>query len=85
MVYINVRLTRLASDFGGNILCFIMDTLERGTRNPTFLVKYSGTEETKNHQTVTKMAFNILLCKGQPKKPKRMASGCKFVGFFPVD
>lgn len=81
-VYIKTRLTRLASEFRGNILCFIMDTLECGTRNPTILFKCSSTEETKNHLSVTKMASNILLCKGQPKKPKRMASGFKFAGVF---
>lgn len=28
------------------------------------------------------MASNILLCKGRPKNPKRMASGCEFFDYF---
>jgi len=82
MVYIDMRLTGLASEFRGNILWFITDTLQHGTRNPTILLKCRDTEETKNHLTVTKMASDILLCKGQPKKPKRMALGASLLVFF---
>lgn len=83
-VYINTKQTRPGSESSGNVLCFMMDTLEHSTRNPTVVFKTSGTEETKNHLTVTKMASNVLLIKGKPKKPKRMVCGCKiFVGFFP--
>lgn len=63
-----MKLARLASELRRNILYFIMDTLEHGTRNSTILFQCSGTEETENHLTVTKLASNISLCEGQPKK-----------------
>lgn len=82
MAYINMRLTRLVSEFRGSVLCFIMGTLERGTRNPTILFKRSDTEETKNHLTVTRMASNILLCKGQQKTPKEWLLGASLLVVF---
>lgn len=70
-VYINTSQTRPASESSGNVLCFMMDTLEHSTRNPTVVFKTSGTEETKNHLTVTKMASNVLLIKGKPEKTQK--------------
>lgn len=70
------------SEFRGSVLCFIMGTLERGTTNPTILFKRSDTEETKNHLTVTRMASNILLCKGQQKTPKEWLLGASLLVVF---
>lgn len=82
MTYINARLTRLVSEFRGSVLCFTMGMLERGIRNPTVLFKHSDTEETKNHLTVTRMASNILLCKGQQKSPKEWLLGASLLVVF---
>lgn len=83
-VYINMRITRPASDSSGDILCLVMGTLEHGTRNPRVVLKSSSTEETKNHLIVNKMASNILLLKEKQKNPKEIICVCKiFVGFFP--
>lgn len=70
-VVLNMRLMRPASESSGNILFFMTAALERGTRSPPVVFKSTGTEETKNHLTVTEMASNILLLKGKPKKTQK--------------
>ena len=77
MVDINMRLTRLVSEFRGNILCFIVDTLDRGTRNPTILFKCSSTEETKNHLTVK---WHLIFC--IQKTLKEWLLGASLFGVF---
>lgn len=63
IVYIKTRIARLASDFRGHILWFVVNILEHGTRNPMIIFKC------RRNRKITLYTL-ISLCKGQPKPKK---------------